>query len=99
MRFEFATATRIIFGAGELSGIGTLARELGRRAFVVTGRTAQRAVPLVTLLNEHGIHTASFSVRGEPEIEEIQQATELAKQSQSDLVISFGGGRSEERRV
>ena len=31
-RFEFATATRIIFGAGTLHEAGTLAKEMGSRA-------------------------------------------------------------------
>ena len=37
MRFEFATATRIIFGAGVLREVGPLAAEMGRSALVVTG--------------------------------------------------------------
>ena len=38
MPFEFATATRIIFGAGRLREVGVLAREFGRCALVVVGR-------------------------------------------------------------
>ena len=37
MRFEFASAARIIFGPGTVAQIGALARELGRRALVTTG--------------------------------------------------------------
>ena len=43
MRFEFATATRILFGAGTLREAGQIAAGLGRRALVVTGRTPERA--------------------------------------------------------
>src|SRR5207247_9546375 len=46
MRFEFATATRIIFGAGTLREIGRLAKELGQRALLVTGRNLSRVEPL-----------------------------------------------------
>jgi alcohol dehydrogenase class IV len=38
MRFEFATAGRIIFGAGTLSEVGPIAAGAGKRALVVTGR-------------------------------------------------------------
>jgi alcohol dehydrogenase YqhD (iron-dependent ADH family) len=36
MRFEFTTATRIIFGAGTLRQLGPLAAAMGRRALLVT---------------------------------------------------------------
>ncbi len=32
MRFEFATATRILFGAGVLNEVGAAACEMGKRA-------------------------------------------------------------------
>ena len=38
--FEFATATRILFGAGQARELGTVARSCGHRALVVIGQTA-----------------------------------------------------------
>jgi alcohol dehydrogenase class IV len=55
LKFEFATAARIIFGAGSLRGVGPLAKELGQAALVVTGRTPRRAEPLLALLREQGL--------------------------------------------
>ena len=49
-RFEFATATRIIFGAGALGEVGPQARAMGRQALVVTGRATERAASLLDLL-------------------------------------------------
>ena len=37
MRFEFATATRIVFGPGTLREVAPAAREMGARALLVTG--------------------------------------------------------------
>jgi hypothetical protein len=37
-RFEFATASRIIFGAGTVKELGDQAGKLGRRALLVTNR-------------------------------------------------------------
>src|SRR5438093_7361906 len=92
MRFEFATATRIVFGAGVLREVGPLANELGRRALVVTGRDTRRAEPLMSLLGEHGMEAITLSVSGEPELETVKQGLALAKQQRCELVLSFGGG-------
>jgi alcohol dehydrogenase class IV len=92
VKFEFATATRIVFGAGCLRTLGPLAKELGRAALVVTGRDARRAEPLLALLREQGLGVSTFSVPGEPEVETVRQGVALARQEKCDLVISFGGG-------
>jgi alcohol dehydrogenase class IV len=92
MRFEFATATRIIFGAGVLREVGPLAREFGPKALVVTGADPRRAEPLLSLLREHGVGAIGFPVPGEPAIETVQQGVALARQENCRLVISFGGG-------
>ena len=54
MRFEFATATRIIFGPDTVSEATSISGEMGKRAFVVTGSTVERAEPLLELLGEQG---------------------------------------------
>ncbi len=92
MRFEFATATRIIFGAGTLREVGPLAREFGNRALVVTGRDPSRAKQLTAFLGDHGITSVTLAVPGEPEIETVQNGAALAKQEDCDFVVSFGGG-------
>lgn len=92
MRFEFATATRIVFGPGTLSQAGTLAKEFGHHALVTTGRDAGRAQKLIGLLQAAGIEATAFPVSGEPDIETVRRATALARQQRCDVVIGFGGG-------
>ena len=92
MNFEFATATRIIFGAGSLREAGALAGEFGARALVVTGRDTKRAEPLLKILHDTGVGTTTFSVAGEPELSTVEQGTALAKAGRCELVIGFGGG-------
>ena len=92
MRFEFATATRIIFGGGTIQEVAPLAAGMGSRAFVVTGRTRQRAEPLLEQLNKQGIKCVTFNVPGEPTTTIAKAAVEQARQAKSDLVISIGGG-------
>ncbi|MBN1888837.1 MAG: iron-containing alcohol dehydrogenase [Thermoflexales bacterium] len=92
MFFEFATATRIIFGNGVLAQAGVLAAEMGRRALVVIGSTATRASPLIEQLAACGVESSVFSVLGEPTIEVACAGTERARQDRCDVVVGFGGG-------
>jgi len=92
MNFEFATATRIIFGRGTLKQVGPLVAEMGHRALVVMGRTAERADPLLDILTAHGLDAATFVVSGEPTVDIAQQGTHQARAKKCDLIIGFGGG-------
>jgi alcohol dehydrogenase class IV len=92
MRFEFATATRIIFGRGVVHEVVQLAAELGSHAFVVTGRTNKRAAPILEQLNKQKIKYITFNVSGEPTTTTAKAAISQARRAGCDLVISFGGG-------
>ncbi len=90
--FEFATAGRIIFGAGSLRQVGAIAKSFGKRAFVVTGRDSQRAQGLVDLIRAADLGAVTFSVGGEPDIATVITGTALARSEKCDVVIGFGGG-------
>ena len=92
IRFEFATATRILFGSGRLDEVGLLAAEMGHHVFVVTGRTDQRAEPLVSQLKKENLEYVIFNVSGEPTTEVVLKGVECARQSDCDMVIGIGGG-------
>ncbi len=92
IRFEFATATRILFRAGMLSEIGPIAAQMGSRALVVTGRNPNRAVHLKERLQAAGIEATPYAVEGEPTIETVRLGVEAAREAGCDLVIGFGGG-------
>jgi len=92
LRFEFATATRILFGAGTLSAVGPIVAALGRRALVVTGRSVDRGGPLLKALEAERVEHHTFSVRGEPTTELAAHGTETARVADCDLVIGIGGG-------
>ncbi|MCW5553580.1 MAG: iron-containing alcohol dehydrogenase [Verrucomicrobiae bacterium] len=92
MNFEFATATRIIFGAGMLKQIGGLAREFGKHALVVTGRNPARVAALLKHLEANRIAATLFAVAGEPTIGLVEQGIATARAAGCDLVIAFGGG-------
>ena len=92
MKFEFATATRIVFVAGAVNDAGAIAREFGRRALVVTGHDARRAEKLLANLKSAVLSATTFSVTGEPELKTVEQGAKLAKAERCELVIGFGGG-------
>ena len=92
MNFEFATATRIIFGAGGHSQIGANVKNLGRRALVVTGKNPARAEKLLAILSASGNDAVTFTVAGEPEIATVENGVAFAKNENCDFVIAIGGG-------
>jgi alcohol dehydrogenase class IV len=92
MKFEFATATRIIFGPGTIQEAAPLAAQIGKQAFVVTGRTVERAEMLLGELRKHKIDFVPFSVTGEPTTILVKEALQQARQAKTDLVLGIGGG-------
>ncbi len=92
LRFEFATANRILFGPGALHEAGPAAASLGRRALVVTSSDSTRAGPLLMALEAQGLTCVIFTVKGEPSIEMARRGTRLAAEAKADLAIGFGGG-------
>jgi alcohol dehydrogenase class IV len=92
MRFEFATANRVMFGVGALAEVGELAKEFGMQALVVTGSDPDRAAPLLSILQKTGLKSTGFSVPGEPTVALAKEGTKIASEAACDLVISFGGG-------
>jgi alcohol dehydrogenase class IV len=92
MKFEFATASRIIFGQGTVKEVAPMASKMGNCALFVTGRNVERAGPLSGSLKNTGMKIVTFSVSDEPTIELTIEGVELARQNASDIVIGMGGG-------
>ena len=92
MRFEFASAGRIIFGPGTIGEIGDLAAVMGRRALLVTGKNVDRAAPVIEQLKVQGITIAQFSIPGEPTTDLVLAAVDLARRGACEFVIGMGGG-------
>ena len=92
MRFEFATATQIIFGPGTLKDIDVPAAEMGHHGFVITGRDPERATPLVEQLKKQGLLFSLFSIPEEPTTDLALAAVEKARRDGCDFVVGIGGG-------
>ena len=90
--FEFATATRIIFGSGTLAEVGPVAAGLGSRVLVVIGSNPLRAVKLLDLLKSAGVNPVVLNVVGEPTLDLVRRGTVLARKERCEVVIGLGGG-------
>jgi alcohol dehydrogenase class IV len=92
MRFEFATASRIVFGEGTVKKVAPLAFGMGSCALVVTGRSLERAEPLLEALHRARMRAVTFNVPFEPTIELTMEGIHHARQNSCDVVIGLGGG-------
>jgi alcohol dehydrogenase class IV len=92
MRFEFATATRILFGHGAARGTGPIVEKMGRRVFMITGRSLERAQALIGQLKDTGMAVTHFRIPAEPTIRLALEAVETARRQSCDVVIGMGGG-------
>lgn len=90
--FEFATAGRIVFGAGKLRELPALLKPFGGRVLLVIGSSLKRAEPVVHLLKMAGCDVAVFQVANEPSVELVDTGATVARETSREVVIGFGGG-------
>lgn len=92
MHFEFATASRIVFGAGSVAQLPAITQSFGGRALLVMGRDAQRVAPLRSRLEQSGVDCVAFPVPGEPTVTLVREGARVCNASERDVVVAVGGG-------
>src|SRR3954467_13131765 len=92
MNFEFATANRIVFGAGQVKQLPEIARTHGSSALVVVGKHSERTQAIQRMLTASGISVAPFSVPHEPTVELVTEGAAQTRLRHLDSVIAMGGG-------
>ena len=97
--FDFHAPTRVIYGAGSLSQLGELARELGdTRVLLVTDPGLEEAghpQRAVASLRRAGLEVFLFDgVEPNPTNVHVEAGVEFAKPLGIDLIVSVGGGSS-----
>lgn len=90
--FEFASAGRIVFGRGMADQLGALAAHWGRRVLLVHGASTARAAPHADRLRAAGCDVVSFSIAGEPTVEQVRDGASRARAEACQAVVSVGGG-------
>ena len=92
MNFEFATATRILFGPGTLEQSAETARTLGNKALLVTGQNPDRAARLRDQLTRRELGVENFQIPTEPTTDLVREGATTAREAGCDFVIGIGGG-------
>ncbi len=89
MRFEFATAARIMVGAGLVAELPGVLAGLGSRVLVCTGANPARHAGLLDGL---GLPAAVLKVAAEPTVELARAGVAAAREHGADVVAAIGGG-------
>jgi len=89
VRFEFATAGRILAGPGRAADLPAVLAGLGTRVLVCTGSDPSR---MNAITGQLGLPAALFAVAGEPTVDLARAATEAARQHGADVIAAIGGG-------
>src|SRR5438270_543224 len=81
IRFEFATANRVLFGPGVLRQFQP--NHFGQRALVVAGRSASRVAPLLEILKSAGVASTHYPITEEPTLDLVSRGVEEARKTES----------------
>jgi len=92
MRFEFATATEIVFGPGSREILPDRLKGLGSVAFLVTGAAPARASSVVEAIRAAGVLVEIESLAHEPTVTDARSVAEAARARRADVVVAIGGG-------
>jgi alcohol dehydrogenase class IV len=92
MEFEFATASKIIFGPGKLNSIGALIELFGNRVLIVSGAPLEISGRLLNLLELRDNKCTVIKIKDEPTVDIIYEVVELARDTKPDALIGIGGG-------
>jgi len=97
LNFEFTLPTRIIFGAGEIAKLGKEIEKIGTKPLLVTGRNSMRRTGILdkvlNILDQAGVKPVLFErIEPNPRANTIDEAGEIARKENCDLVIGLGGG-------
>jgi alcohol dehydrogenase class IV len=87
--FEFATAGRIMVGAGRAAELPGVLSGLGSRVLVCTGASPARHAGLLAGI---GLPAAVFEVAAEPTVELARAGVAAAREHGADVVAAIGGG-------
>jgi len=90
--FEFATANRVMFGAGKLNELGSQLKGRTKRLLLVRGNSSD-AIPRVReMLFAQEIPFDEFALHGEPTVDTASEGVSFALTHGSDMVVGLGGG-------
>ena len=90
--FDFATATRIVFGPGARREAAPAAAAWGKRIFLITGQRPAPGAGLSAELRAAGLTVERWPVAGEPSAADVSAAVAQARAAGVEVVVAIGGG-------
>ena len=96
--FDYKPRTRVVFGAGVFSQLGTIAQEFGQRVLLVTDpglKEAGHSDVAARLLSESGCIVSTFDdVSPNPTTNDVDRCVTFAQQHKVEVIVGLGGGSS-----
>ena len=93
---ELFQPVKVLFGSGQISGLGMVARPLGSRALLLTMPEMVRlgmADKAMGLLKESGLDALLFDgVESEPTCTHVELVSKLVRDSKAEVLVALGGG-------
>jgi hypothetical protein len=94
---RFYLPTKIIFGSGSLTRLGSEARRIGNKAVLVTGSSSMRKTGVLDRVTEDlkasGVAISVFDkVEPNPRVSTVDEGSSIARRQRADLIIGLGGG-------
>ena len=92
INFEFATASKIIFGNNSFEKVPDVILSSGKSVLLVTDKNIQRAEFLTEKIKQKNGRVVTFIVETEPTTDIIEEAIRLARAENCNVVAGLGGG-------
>jgi alcohol dehydrogenase len=97
LNFEWYFPTRIVCREKLIDEVGTIIKDVGKRALLLTGQKSMERLGYVERaiesLKKEDIDTYHYKgIPAEPEIKDLTELTELVRRNKYDFIIALGGG-------
>ena len=95
--FQYHMPTKLHFGSGTINKVGKIAKNYGKKAIIVTGKSSSKKIgaldKVIDSLKEEGIESIVFNkIEPNPRSTTMDEGGALAVKEHCDIVIGLGGG-------
>ena len=97
MNFNYYLPVNVVFGCGKVKEAGEIAKQYGKKALIVTGKSSAKKSGLYDKVNDSlkaaGLDSVLFDkVSQNPLTTTAMEGAEFAKENACDVIVAIGGG-------
>lgn len=97
MNFNYYLPVNVVFGSGKVKEAGEIAKQYGKKALIVTGKSSAKKSGLYDKVNDSlkaaGLDSVLFDkVSQNPLTTTAMEGAEFAKENACDVIVAIGGG-------